>query len=178
MEVENFFHVVFLLLKFHKVCTHKCWVKPLPAKQIKNRNKINFHYFLAPKSWKKITRRTTGAQGCNFLTIFEQFWIILNYFELYRTIFAKSFLIYFGQSWFILVYLSLSSSIFVYLNVCLFILDYLGLSQSILVYLGLSHPISVYFRLSLLSQAFLAVSGYLSLTKPFLFRGGETNPKL
>merc|ERR1711954_160247 len=40
--------------------------------------------------------------------------------------------------------------------------------MGILVYLGLSHPISVYFRLSRLSQAFLAVSGYISLTWPIL----------
>ena len=132
------------------------------------RDSESFLFFFYQIKRNHFLNSTTGAQGCNFLTSFEQFWIVLNYFELYWTIFAKSILIYFGQYWSILVYLSLSLSIFVYLNVCLFILDYLGLSQSILVYLGLSHPISVYFRLSRLSQAFLAVSGYLSLTWPIL----------
>ena len=111
--------------------------------------------------WKRTrTRRTTGARGCNFLTSFEQFWIILNFIEPL-----------FDLSWSISIYLGLSCSFSGYFWFSWAISGHLVQYQAIFDCLGLSwvHPaISGYFWLSLASSVYLllswAISGYLWLS--------------
>ena len=105
---------------------------------------------------KKITRRTTGAQGYKF-ELFQ------SIFYLYRTIFS----VYLCLSWFI-SYLGLFWTILVYLCPSWSISDYLGLSWTILVYLGPSWSISVYLGLSGTIWDYLGLFGtiwdYLALS--------------
>ena len=119
---------------------------------------------------KKITRRTTGARGCKFWTIlnnFEAFWTIPNYLELSRTILdylglSRTILDSLGQSRNISDYLVLSRTISDYLRLSQTISDYLRLSQTISDYLGLSRAISGYLGLS------RTISGFLKLSRTIL----------
>ena len=88
----------------------------------------------------KITRRTTGARGCYFLSSFNNFWM------------SRAISSYIGLSWYILHYLGLSRTIS----------DYLRLSQTvwtILYYLGLFWTISDYLWLSGTILDYLGLSG-------------------
>ena len=99
----------------------------------------------------KITRRTTGARGFNFLTNFEQFWMIWKYLELYRTIFSVHLCLF----WSILVKLGLSCSI----------LGYLGLSQAMSENPWLSLAISNYLWLSANLWLSRVIPGYIQLSR-------------
>ena len=89
----------------------------------------------------KITRHTTGEQGCNFLTISSQ--TISDYL---------------GLSWTILDYLGLSWTISDYLRLYHTMSDSLRLSYTLPGNLVLFRPISGYLWLS------LAIPGYLLLS--------------
>ena len=108
---------------------------------------------------KKITRRTTGAQGCKFLTSFERFWRVFNFIE---PIF-RSTLIYFNLFRSITFFLGLSIAIWLSLA----IMGYLRLSRSISCYFRISFAISGYFWLSSVIFGylllFLAKSCYIRL---------------
>ena len=120
-----------------------------------------FHltFNLREPSLEKITRRTTGAQGCKFLTSFERFWRVLNFIE---PIF-RSTLIYLNLFRSITFFLGLSIAIWLSLA----IMGYLRLSRSISCYLGISFAISGYFWLSSVIFGnfllFLAKSCYIRL---------------
>ena len=116
---------------------------------------------------KKLRDILQERKGATFLQV-------LNNFELERTIFSGSILIYLGLSWSIFVYLGLSLAISGYsgniglsLVSSLSIMVYLGLYWSILVYISLSQsqPISASLRLYLAVSYYLglsmAISGYL-----------------
>ena len=108
---------------------------------------------------KKLRDVLQERKGATFLQV-------LNNFELYRTIFSGSILIYLGLSWSIFVYLGLSLAISGYLRLFQTISGYLRLSLvaslSIMVYLGLSWSILVYLVYLCLS---LSISVYISLSR-------------
>ena len=115
-------------------------------------------------------RLTTGARVCNFLTSFQQFLLILNYSELFWTIWSI-FLVYFSLTWALRLF-------------CAFwtILGYLRLSRAISGaiwgYLGLSWNILGNLRPSwaFLSQLqLIKLFGYWQLTIGFL--SGKTSNK-
>ena len=102
-----------------------CKVKCVP-KRMSNLKWREWPFILANKP--KITRRTTGAQGCNFLTSLKQFWMILCYLSLSRSVLiylSPSIPFYRILSWSFYFYLvlhsflgSVSASISDFVHVC------------------------------------------------------------